>query len=134
MKLSKIFVFIFSIIILSSIGQLKTSAATLPIQGVPVFIKSLTTGQILSSTTDTSGAFVFNGTETSGSYNLFVNDETMPPIKIDAKNGVLKGRVVILTDGTTTQDPKQKIAPKITKKIIAPVKKIVSATSTKKSE
>ena len=104
-------------------------AAAVPLPNVPVYLKSFSTSKLSNSVTDDNGYFNIYGLEASGAYNLFVNDESMPPIKLVAKNGVVSGRVVILTDGTTTQDP---LPAKPIKKTISVSKSIkkVSATST----
>ncbi|MEI6316662.1 MAG: hypothetical protein WCO65_02980 [bacterium] len=133
MKLSKTFVFIFSIIITSALYQPMVSAATIPLPNVQIYAKSASTSRFINSTTDIHGSFVFVNVEDSGFYNLFVNDESMPPITLQAHKGVLSGRVVVLTDGTTTQDPPKPITKSKTifKKVSDPIKKIISATSTK---
>ena len=132
MKSFKTLAFIFATIVASSLSLSVVSAATIPLPNVPVYIKSASTSRIFNATTDSNGLFSFYGTEDSGFYNLFVNDESMSPIRMQAHKGTVSGRVVILTDGTTTQDPPKLITKlkSTIKKVSVPIKKN-SATSTK---
>ena len=119
---------IFTLMFISSsmffIAQTQAMAAALPLSGVDVLVKSITSGQVLAASTDDNGNFSVKVGETNGSYNVFIGDESLPPVKVIATNNIVSGRIVILTDGTTTKDP----VPVPAKKTI-PLKK---TTTTKK--
>jgi len=106
------------------VAQKSALAAAFPLSGVTLFLKSITSLQVISANTDINGYFNTTVKEENGAYNIFVGDENMPPVKIVAKNGIVSGRILILTEGTTTKDP----APVAPKKP-APVKKIKNATT-----
>ena len=63
---------------------------------------------------------------------MYISDENMAPIKMVTKNGVISGRVVILTDGTTTQDPVPAKPAKKTTKASTTKKVTASSTAIKK--
>ncbi len=107
-------------------------AATLPFPSVEILLKSIASGKVLSTNTDNNGNFNVGVPEESGAYNLYIGNESLPPVKISAKKNTVSGRVVILTEGTTTKDPTppapiKKTVPKKT----TPVKKSVSPAITK---
>lgn len=79
---------------------LPASAATYPIANVPVLFKSILTKQVVLSNTDENGFFRHDVPEVSGLYDVFVSDGNLNPMKITAKQGVVSGRIVILTDDT----------------------------------
>ncbi len=108
------------------------SAATFPIPGVEVFAKSIVSSQVSVGGADSSGNFTVSVKEENGTYNVFFVDQNFPPVKMTAKGGVISGRIVVLTDGTTTKDPeviilKNKSVPvKAIKKVSKPVVKKVN--------
>lgn len=94
--------------------QTSVNAATFPVPGINVLAKSLLSGQVIVTNTDTNGNFTTEVKEQDGAYNVFFMDENFPPIKIIAKKGIISGRIVVLTDGTTTKDsvvPVKKATP-----------------------
>jgi len=112
-------------------------AGAFPLSGVTLFLKSIKSLQVISSNTDADGYFSNTVPETDGAYNLFIGDESLPPVKMTAKNGVITGRIVVLTDGTTTQDPAPApvtITPAVKKVTPTVVKKTTPTTAkTKKT-
>ena len=80
-------------------------AATLPIAGVEVLLKSISSKQVTASKTDSQGNFSASVKEESGAYDVFFGDENVSPVKITASKNVLSGRFVVLTDGSVTKDP-----------------------------
>jgi hypothetical protein len=95
----------FSLVISSLFIGGRVWAAAFPLPGISVLLKSVTSGQVTAIDTDKDGNFNTTVKEGNGIYNLFVGDESMPPIKILAKNGNVSGRIVVLTEGTIAQDP-----------------------------
>lgn len=84
--------------------QESAMAATLPLPSVDIILKSIANSQIISANTDNSGNFNVRVQEENGVYDLYVGNESLPPIKISARKNVVSGRIVILTEGTTTKD------------------------------
>lgn len=115
--------------IISIIIYTPVHATTFPIAGVEVFAKSIISSQVSVGSADSSGNFIVSVKEESGIYNVFFVDQNFPPTKMTAKNGVIMGRIVVLTDGTTTKDPevivqkKKTVSTKILKKVSKPVVK-----------
>ena len=107
-----------------------TSAAAFPISDVQLIFKNISTFKIIPSTTDKDGFFSVGVLD--GVYNMFISDEDMPPVKLTSKNGVISGRIVVLTDGTTTQDPVTKPTKKVSKAKVK-TNAVSTATSTIKS-
>ena len=107
-----------------------TSAATFPIPDVQIILKNISTLRIVPSNTDKDGYFSVGVPE--GIYDMYISDENMAPIKMVTKNGVISGRVVILTDGTTTQDPVPAKPAKKTTKASTTKKVTASSTAIKK--
>lgn len=124
LKSLKIAVTVFAIFVTTQ----SVVAATIPLPNIDILIKSIATKRVIVSSTDKDGNFSSAVPEEKGEFNVFLNDQSLSPFKMNAKNGIISGRVVILTEGTTTQDP----APvKIKKtKISKPIKSIKKATST----
>ena len=89
---------ILGIIVATFICMAQTArAAEFGIAGVDIFARSMTSRMITTSRTDDRGAFSIIGKD-EGEYELFVNDESMPPVKLKSKNKILKGRVAIIVD------------------------------------
>ncbi len=89
-------------------------AATLPVAGVDVIVKNTVSGRVLSTFTDAKGNFRIGSNE-NGMYDIFIGNESLAPVKTQAKNGSVSGRIVILTDATTTTDSQ------VSQKAICPI-------------
>jgi len=122
---SKFFVFtvILSFIMIFTGGV--ATAATLPLPGVEVLFKSVLSKQVTLGKADKDGNFNTQVKEANSEFDIFIGDENLPPVRIMSKGNVISGRIVILTEGTTTKDP----APVVVKKPV--VKKVKSKTTTK---
>ena len=97
-------------------------AAALPLGGVSISVKSLQTKRVIEIYTDSNGFFKTDVPEKLGFFNIFVADESTIPVMVPARNGVVSGRVVVLTDGTTTKEP-DPVPVKKVPALIAPLKK-----------
>ena len=106
------FSIIFSLVIFFVTGH-QVFAGTFPLPNTVVIVKSISNGRVVSTSTDANGNFTTPVPEENGAYNVFFNDESMPPIKIIAQKSTIAGRIVILTDGTTTKD----VIPPASKKV-----------------
>lgn len=95
----------------------QTKAATLPVQGVDVLVKSKLSKWVTATKTDNNGYFTMHVIEPNGTYNVFFSDESNEPVEIKAKNAVVAGRIVLLTDNTTTQEPAEAAIAAMTPKV-----------------
>ncbi len=102
--------------------QAPALAAAFPLPLVEVFLKSLTTRQVVAGNTDENGNFNVRVPEESGEFNLFIGNQNMTLVKMSAKKNIVSGRIVILTEGTVAKDPDPAPAPVITP-ALAPVVK-----------
>lgn len=80
-------------------------AAALPLQGVDILVKSQLSKWVTDTQTDANGNFTMHVIEPIGMYNVYISDESNPPVVIQAKNNVVSGRVVILTGNTVAEEP-----------------------------
>ena len=115
-----IFIAIAGLVFFSTIRFI--NAAALPLPGVELLFKSITTKQVTLGKADNDGNFTTAVPEENGIFDIYVGDENTPPVKITAKGKIISGRVVILTEGTTTKDP----APLVVKKVTPIKKKVVT--------
>jgi len=109
-------------------AQSPALAATFPVSSVDIFAKSIASSQVVSGRTDNDGNFNITVKEENGAYNIFIGDENTTPIKISAQKSIVSGRIVIMTDGTTTKDPAPDVSIPVKKSDPAPAKKPAPAT------
>jgi hypothetical protein len=126
MKTAKFLTFTLLLLTVFFVKQSSATAATFPLSGVNILLKSLSSGRVTVTSTDTYGTFNTQVSEEAGAYDIYINDESMPPIKISAKKNIVHGRIVILTDDTTTKEPE----PLPVKKQASKVKKSTVPTRT----
>ncbi len=125
----KFFVFAIITFVVFIMTQTSVLAATYPVSGVLILLKNITTRQVTASNTDDQGNFNVTVPEANGTYNLFIGDESIPPVKITAKDTAITGRIVVLTDGTTTKEPDP--IPPVPVKIAPPIKKSIPKKTSK---
>ena len=122
-----VFGLIFSLVVIFS-GEV-ANAATLPLPGVEILFKSVLSKQVTLGKADENGNFNTEVKEANGEFDIFIGDENLPPVRITSRGNTISGRIVILTDGTTTKDP----APVVIKKPITKKVKAKAPSQTTKS-
>jgi hypothetical protein len=109
---------IVSIVVATFICTAQTARASeFGIAGVDIFAKSMTSRMITASKTDARGAFSIVGKD-EGDYELFVNDESMPPVILKSKNKVLKGRVAVIVDDGEAKIVRKEVVKNVSPKLI----------------
>lgn len=108
-------------------------AAYYPIPHVDVYAKSISNKRVYAGNTDATGTFnVIVPDESGPEYNIFIQDQNMPPVKLKSKNGTVTGRVVVLTENTVPKDPEpvSKKAPTPLSTNVKPTPKEVTVEDT----